>query len=204
MTDQIETHGPDTLKLSLNEAVMMTEQMQTRFHRRKDLVDRCLPGVVAFDPEGPGGFVGEQNIDIGHALARLDLCADEMSSSVRELGRFRRPLLRMWQLFRRHVVHRRRVRATKTRNTNAFDHRRRAVRDEMKVRRQIAAGDSIEVLVVALDPEEWCVERLVMSVAVGNIADTKPIVNLGMLPHDTADGHEIAMDIAKCPDHDDQ
>jgi len=62
---------------------------------------------------------------------------------------------------------------------------------------QIARGDQIEVLVVAFDPVEGRVERLVAPRGIGDISDRQPEPNLRVLPHDAVNAGEISVNVTQ-------
>ena len=66
----------------------------------------------------------------------------------------------------------------------------------MEIRRQIAGGDGVEVVVVAVDPVDASAERLVAAGFVGDVADAEPERDLGMARDDRARGVERAVDVA--------
>jgi hypothetical protein len=66
----------------------------------------------------------------------------------------------------------------------------------MEILRQIAGGDDVEVVVVAVNPVDPGAERLVTAVVVGYVADAQPERNLGVPGHDRARGVERAVDVA--------
>jgi hypothetical protein len=70
----------------------------------------------------------------------------------------------------------------------------------VKVRRQIAGGDGIEVVVVAVDPVDRRAEGFVTSLLVGDVADAQPERNLGMARDDRPRGVERAVDVAQDPE----
>jgi hypothetical protein len=66
----------------------------------------------------------------------------------------------------------------------------------VKVRRQIAGRNRVEIVVVAVDPVDRHAERFVMSLLVGDVADAQPERNLGMARDDRPGGVERAVDVA--------
>ena len=66
----------------------------------------------------------------------------------------------------------------------------------MEIRRQIAGGYRVEIVVIAVDPVDRRAERFVAPVLVGDVADAQPERNLGMPRHDRAGGVEGAVDVA--------
>ena len=67
----------------------------------------------------------------------------------------------------------------------------------MEIRRQIAGGDGVEVVVVAVNPVDAGAERLVASGLVSDVADAQPERNLGMPRDDRPRGVERAVDVAE-------
>jgi hypothetical protein len=66
----------------------------------------------------------------------------------------------------------------------------------MQIRRQISGGDSVEVVVIAVDPVDRRAERFIPSSFVSDIADAEPERDLGMALDDRARGVERAVDVA--------
>jgi hypothetical protein len=66
----------------------------------------------------------------------------------------------------------------------------------MERRRQIAGGDGVEVVVVAVNPVDAGAERFVASGIVGDVADADPERNLGVARDDGARRLERAVDVA--------
>jgi hypothetical protein len=66
----------------------------------------------------------------------------------------------------------------------------------MKIRREIARGNRIEIVVVAVDPVDRRAERFVPSLFVGDVADAQPERNLGMARDNRPRGIERAVDVA--------
>src|SRR4029453_644959 len=88
LTDEIEAYRLHALDLSLRETMVMTEQMETRFHRREKLVNCGLSGVTSLHSKRPRRLVCEQNVDPFDVLARIDFLTDEMATAIREFRRF--------------------------------------------------------------------------------------------------------------------
>jgi hypothetical protein len=66
----------------------------------------------------------------------------------------------------------------------------------MKIRGQIAGGDGVEVVVVAVNPVDAGARGFVASLFVGDVADAEPERDLGM-PRDDRPGRvERAVDVA--------
>ena len=107
----------------------------------------------------------------------------------------------MRKIRRLRLVPRRRERPAQAGNLHyrlslVADFDRRPVVDVKQILRQIAGGDGVEVVVVAVNPVDAGAERLVTAVVVGNVADAEPEWNLGMPGHDRARGVERAVDVA--------
>jgi hypothetical protein len=66
----------------------------------------------------------------------------------------------------------------------------------MEIRRQIAGGDRVEVVVVAVNPVDRRAERFVTSLFVGDVANAQPERDLGMPRDDRPRAGECAVDVA--------
>jgi len=66
----------------------------------------------------------------------------------------------------------------------------------MEILRQIAGGDGVEVVVVAVNPVDAGAEGLVSTLFVGDVADAEPEGNLGVARDDGSRGVECAVDVA--------
>jgi len=66
----------------------------------------------------------------------------------------------------------------------------------MEIHRQIAGGDRVEVVVVAVNPVEAGAEGLVASGRVSDIADAQPEGNVWMPRDDRPRGVERAVNVA--------
>jgi hypothetical protein len=126
--------------------------------------------------------------------------ADEVASFIREFRGLRAAFLRVRQILGLRLVPRRRKRPAQARDPHnrlslVQDFDEGPVVDVMEIRRQIAGGDDVEVVVVAVDPVDAGAERLVTAVLVGNIADAEPEWHLGV-PRDDGPGRvERAVDV---------
>ena len=66
----------------------------------------------------------------------------------------------------------------------------------MQARRQIAGGDGVEVVVVAVNPVDGGAQRFVAPVVGGDVTDAEPERHLGMARDDGARGVERAVNVA--------
>jgi hypothetical protein len=66
----------------------------------------------------------------------------------------------------------------------------------MEIGRQIARGDGVEVVVVAVNPVDRRADRFVASLFVGDVPDTKPERNGGMACDDVSRRVERTVDVA--------
>jgi hypothetical protein len=190
--------------------MMVTEEMEPWLHLSEHLVDLRLPRVGSSAARKRTKrlrrFVGQQDVDRAQPLASLDLFAHEVSSFVRQLGRFRAPLLRMREIAGGRLVPCGREGATEPRNPDgdsraeALRYDRCAVGDVMQVRRQISGRNGVEVVVVPVDPVDRGAERGIFKIRstrlVGDVADAQPEGNLGMPRDDTARRVERAVYVA--------
>src|SRR4051794_5362863 len=71
---QIQPDGAHAFLALIREAVMVPEEMQARTHGGQHLVDLRFPGVRAASArertKGPGGFMGQEDLDAAQPLAR--------------------------------------------------------------------------------------------------------------------------------------
>jgi hypothetical protein len=65
-----------------------------------------------------------------------------------------------------------------------------------EIRGQLAGGDRVEVVVVAVNPVDGGTERFVAPGFVGDVADAEPERNVGMPRDDAARRVERAVDVA--------
>src|SRR5215472_2451518 len=86
----------------------MTEEVEPRAHRRKDLVDMRLASVrtspTGERPKRLRRFVRQEDVDVTKRLARLDLVSHEMPSLVGKLSRLGSAFLRMREIGRGRFV----------------------------------------------------------------------------------------------------
>jgi hypothetical protein len=78
---------------------------------------------------------------------------------------------------------------------------RGAVVDVMKVGRQIAGRDRVEVVVVAVNPVDRRAERFVSAAGVGDVPDAEPERNLGMVRDDGPRRVECAVNVPERADY---
>jgi hypothetical protein len=183
----------------------MTEQMQARLHGGKDLVDLSLACIrsaaVGKRTERFRRLMCHEDVDVAQALAAFRLFTHEVASFVRQLRGFGAALLRMRQIGSGRLVPRRRERAAESadaqRAAGNVEIDRRRVGDVMKIRRQIAGGNGVEVVVVAVDPVDGRAEWFVAARLVGDVADAQPEGDFGVARDDPAGGGEVAMDVAE-------
>ena len=181
--------------------MVVAEQVQPRLRCGEDFVDLRLAGVgssaAGKRTKGLRSFMAHQDVDVAQRLCRIHFFADEMASFVRKLGRPGAPFLGMRQISGARLVPRRREGSSEPGHADAGDIDRGPVANVMEIRWQIAGGDGVEVVVVAVDPVDPCAERLVSAEFVGDVADAQPDRDLGMPPNDGARRVERAVDVAE-------
>src|SRR5688572_23668920 len=115
-------------------------------------------------------------------------------------------LAAMRQVHRQRVKPRRRVCPAKSGHAERGDIGGRAVPDVVKVARlrlpRFPRRDAIEVLVVALDPEERTRRRWIRARPAGEIADADPVRHVWMALHGVRQRVEVSVDVSdRADDH---
>ena len=187
--------------------MMMTEQVQPRLHRGEDFVDLRLSCVRAAAAgkrtERLRGFVAEEDVNPAEGFASLHLFAHEVPAFVCQLGRLRAPLFRMREVRRRSLVPRRSERAPEAGNRQDpaspidGDADCTAVRNISETVGQVAGGDRVDVVIVAVNPVDTGAQRLVTAVFVGDVANAEPEGNVGVRRDDRPRRVEGAVDVSE-------
>src|SRR6478672_6728748 len=207
LRDQVQPHRSHALTILLGEPMVMSEQVQSRLHRREDFVDRGLAGVHSPPTRStshevrPWGLVREEHVDAPESLAGDDLFTHEVPALVRLRGRARRAFPGMRKVRCRRLVPARREGSAQARYANATDLVHPPVLEEVHVGRQPAIGNGVVTVVVALDEIHRRRERFVCSAVVGDVTHAEPEGDFRMPGLDTPDALEISVDVAECAQH---
>ena len=214
---QVEADRVDAFNGLLGEAMVVPEKVQGWPHRTQDFVDLRLAGIrpsaSGIRPERLWRFVSHEDVYAAEPLARLDFVAHEVPALVGQFRRLGASPLWVRQIGGRRLVPRRREGAAEPGDDEADlggppyirsqagplgpgDFGEGPIRNVMKIRRRIAGGDRVEVVVVAVDPVDRGAERFVTSVLVRDVADAQPERDLGMPRDDGPRGVERAVDVA--------
>ena len=187
--------------------MMMPEQVQAGLHGREYFVDLGFAGVrpasAGKRPERPRRFVAQEDVHAAEPRTRADLLADEVSAFVCELGRLHRVLLRVRQLRGARLVPRRRERASQAGDDEgltavavAEDLDRRPIRNMMQIRREIARGYGVEVVVVAVNPVDGRAGGFIAAICGRQVPYAQPERDLAVPLDDRSRGRECAVDVA--------
>jgi hypothetical protein len=200
--------------------MVMPEEVKPGAHGRKHLVDLGLAGIGTTSArkrtERLRRLVAHEDVDAAKRLARLDLIADEMTAFVVSNAWATRglkpPGCGRRELRCGCVVPRRRECASESCYPQpihqpihpwglhpwgpTFRSGQPPIRNVMEIRREISRGDSVEVVVVAVDPVDGSADGFIPAGFVGDVADAQPERNLGMAGDDRPRRIERAVDVA--------
>src|SRR5262245_31435441 len=189
--------------------MMVAAEVQTGLERREHIIDGRLARIHApvltsrrrflHDDERPGRLVRHQDVDSWKLLASFGFFTYEMPSFVVALLD-RHACAAVWQFCSGCVEPRGCEGAAKPGDSQPSDVGSRAVLDVVQVCRLLCpgfpGGNAIEILVVALDPEQRTRRRRIRPGAAGEIADANPQRNVGMTFHRQRQCVEVPVDVS--------